>query len=283
MIETATYQSSIHGFCEHLKVDVNRARELLRLCVAVAQESRDDFWEKYRKNNSERDETRTNPDEEFREKPLVAGSIGPYGAYFHDGSEYTGSYASSMSIEELMDWHRPRMSCLVEAGADLLAIETVPAAKEARALARLLREHPNVKAWISFSCSEPLKLCNGDGLAATASLCCEEAPNEQLVGVGVNCVPPETAHESIVALASVARPRPLDVIAYPNSGEKWIAGTGWVSTADIRTPHSYVPLWLSSGADWIGGCCRVTADEICRIKQAVVEVRNKSKARLASS
>lgn len=31
--------------------------------------------------------------------PLVAGSVGPYGAFLHNGSEYTGDYAEEMSIE----------------------------------------------------------------------------------------------------------------------------------------------------------------------------------------
>ena len=39
-------------------------------------------------------------------KSLVAGSVGPYGACLHDGSEYTGSYINSVSVEELKEWHR---------------------------------------------------------------------------------------------------------------------------------------------------------------------------------
>lgn len=31
--------------------------------------------------------------------PLVAGSVGPYGAFLLDGSEYTGAYAEEMSVE----------------------------------------------------------------------------------------------------------------------------------------------------------------------------------------
>lgn len=31
--------------------------------------------------------------------PLVAASVGPYGAFLHDGSEYTGVYAKEMSVE----------------------------------------------------------------------------------------------------------------------------------------------------------------------------------------
>lgn len=32
-------------------------------------------------------------------EPLVVGSVGPYGAHLHDGSEYDGSYADTTSIQ----------------------------------------------------------------------------------------------------------------------------------------------------------------------------------------
>ena len=39
-----------------------------------------------------------------------------------------------------MEFHRPRMKALIEAGADVLACETIPNVMEARAIARLLEE-----------------------------------------------------------------------------------------------------------------------------------------------
>ena len=54
--------------------------------------------------------------------------------------------------QELKDWHRPQIGCLVSAGADLVAMETIPSVKEAVALMELLREFPSCRAWLSFSC-----------------------------------------------------------------------------------------------------------------------------------
>jgi hypothetical protein len=51
-----------------------------------------------------------------------------------------------------MDWHRPRLDALIEAGVDLLAFETIPSIKEGLALCKLLKEYPNHLAWLSFSC-----------------------------------------------------------------------------------------------------------------------------------
>jgi S-methylmethionine-dependent homocysteine/selenocysteine methylase len=46
-----------------------------------------------------------------RAKPLVAFSSGPYGAALADGSEYDGSYADSVTEEQLIAFHRER--CMV--------------------------------------------------------------------------------------------------------------------------------------------------------------------------
>lgn len=52
----------------------------------------------------------------------------------------------------MREWHRPRIQALVEAGVDLLALETIPCQEEAEMLCELLRDYPNIKAWLSFSC-----------------------------------------------------------------------------------------------------------------------------------
>lgn len=82
----------------------------------------------------------------------TAGAVGPYGSVLRDGSEYSGHYADTMTEAELMEWHRPKLQALAETGVDYLALETIPAQKEAVALCKLLREFPHQKAWLSFSC-----------------------------------------------------------------------------------------------------------------------------------
>lgn len=62
----------------------------------------------------------------FIDIPWIVGSIGPYGAHLHDGSEYTGTYADVVSKDTIKKWHRPRLNAVIEAGVDALAIETIP-------------------------------------------------------------------------------------------------------------------------------------------------------------
>lgn len=52
----------------------------------------------------------------------------------------------------MREWHKPRIQALVDAGVDLLALETIPCQEEADMLVELLREYPNTKAWLAFSC-----------------------------------------------------------------------------------------------------------------------------------
>ncbi len=64
---------------------------------------------------------------------VVAASVGPVGALRADGSEYTGAYG--LSLAELREAHRRRLHVLADAGADVLAIETIPSPLEVEALA----------------------------------------------------------------------------------------------------------------------------------------------------
>lgn len=92
-------------------------------------------------------------------RPLIAGSVGPYGASLHDGSEYTGSYAKTTSVETMREWHIPRIKALIEGGVDILALETIPCKAEAVMLVQLLKEQfPDTRAWLTFSCS--VRICS---------------------------------------------------------------------------------------------------------------------------
>ena len=49
------------------------------------------------------------------------------------------------------------MAILARAQPDLFAFETIPSQKEAEALTQLLREFPNLKAWMSFNCQASIQ------------------------------------------------------------------------------------------------------------------------------
>ena len=144
-IATVTYQASVPGFAAR-GLGRDEGLQQLRRAVALAVEARDAFW--------------ADPDHRAgRLRPLVVASVGPYGAYLADGSEYRGDYG--LSRAELMDFHGERWRVLAGAGADLMACETIPSAVEAEVLLALLEESDGNWAWISFSCRGGDRISDG--------------------------------------------------------------------------------------------------------------------------
>lgn len=241
---TASYQASYEGFAKR-GLSAEQTSVLLRRSVELAQAAR-------------RRVMREQPD--MVRELLVAASVGPYGATRHDGSEYRGDYG--IDENALVDFHRERFTVLADAGADLLACETIPSRIEAAALVRLLGERPDAKAWVTFSCRDGRHTSAGDSIADCARWL-DGVP--QVVAIGVNCVAPEWV-ESLIHELATGTTKPI--VVYPNSGETWDAvAQCWVGTADRFT--AYVPRWLSAGARWIGGCCRTTPDDIRSVRADV--------------
>lgn len=245
IITTASYQASFEGFAQR-GIDAAQATALLRLSIELACAARDEFWD----DAANRQE---------RLRPLVAASVGPYGAFLADGSEYRGDYG--LTVDELMAWHRPRLAVLAASGADLLACETLPCLVEGEALAHLLPEFPNATAWLSFSCRDGAQIAHGEPLAAAATLA-ERAP--QVVAVGVNCTPPRYV-ESLLRSAGAVTAKPL--LCYPNSGEAWDnANYCWVDSPDTGDFAAAAPRWRDVGARLTGGCCRTSPKDIRRLR-----------------
>lgn len=242
---TASYQASYEGFATRglSRGDTDR---LLQRSVALARSARDHY--KARHPASTR-------------ALFVAASVGPYGATRHDGSEYRGDYG--LDEDALADFHRPRVAALLGAAPDLLACETLPSLLEARALLRVLHEHPNARAWVTFTCRDESRTSAGDAIAECAR-CLDAEP--QVVAMGINCVDPALV-TSLVRSMAAATDKPI--VVYPNSGEVWnAAGRCWEGTASRFTAH--LEEWIDAGASWLGGCCRTTPADI-RLVRAVVD------------
>ena len=243
---SSSYQATIPGLLQR-SLDADEAKEILRLSVALARQARADFW-------------RDPAHREGRLEPLVAASVGCYGAALHDGSEYRGDYG--LTVQELMAWHRPRLEILADSGADLIACETVPCLAEAESLVRLLADFRGMSAWLSVSCQDERRLCHGELFTEVVALA-NEAPH--IVAVGVNCTAPRFV-EGLLESAEMAK-KPL--LAYPNSGESWDAGRAAWHGADneVDWPTNVVR-WVKAGARLIGGCCRTTPATIRLIRNS---------------
>ncbi len=236
---TASYQATPAGYAAR-GMDEAAALDLIALSVRLAASARDSGGVS---------------------EGLVAGSVGPYGAFLADGSEYRGDY--DLSREEFLAFHRPRAAALVEAGADLFAFETLPKLTEALALADLAEEL-GVPAWVSFSLRDAASISDGTPLADVARALDGRAG---VIALGVNCVPLELVAPALEELAAHTG---LPLVAYPNSGETYdpVTKTWGPGVEGASTLAELAPGWRDSGARLIGGCCRTTPADIA----ALVEV-----------
>ncbi|KHE71642.1 homocysteine S-methyltransferase [Halobacillus sp. BBL2006] len=234
---TASYQATVEGFAER-GIGENEALDLIKKTVELARKARDDFWQQ---------EGGTN-----RPKPLVAASVGPYGAYLADGSEYKGNYG--VNDERLREFHRPRLEALLEAGADLLAIETIPSLQEAEVIGSLLKEFPGAYGWLSFTLRDGASISDGTPLEECAKAFEDD---DQIAAIGANCTPVTTAAEAVKALeAHTNKP----IIVYPNSGETYDPETNTWHGEGSDGFHTQD--WYKKGARIIGGCCRTAPKHI---------------------
>jgi len=246
IIATASYQASFEGFAQ-AGYGHGQAEGLMRLSADLALLAREAFW----------------AHDEFRRKrmrPLVAASIGPYGACLHDGSEYHGNY--DLNKAALIDFHRPRMQVLAATGIDLFAFETIPSLLEAEALLELMQEFPDKCAWLSFSCRDGKQVSHGERFSDCVALADDL---KQIVGVGLNCTAPDYATDLLKSAEGITTP----LVVYPNSGEKWNPdGNQWSGEECATMP---VEDWYDAGARLIGGCCRTSIDEITGMRTRLFE------------
>lgn len=234
---TASYQASIEGFTSAGMTSAE-AVALLQRSVELAAAAR---------NQVESDEAL-----------FIAASVGPYGAVLADGSEYTGDYG--LSIDGLRRFHRPRLEVLAAAGADVLALETVPCLAEVEALLAELDRLDGPPAWLSLTCAGGRTRRGEDPAEAFAMA--RDATG--VVAVGINCTAPEEVVALLPAAASAGRP----VLVYPNSGETWDADRRvWTGRASFEP--NQVRGWLAAGVAGVGGCCRVGPDDIASLAAGV--------------
>ena len=123
-----------------------------------------------------------------------------------------------------------------------------------------------------FTCGSDDKADNGalfsDCLAAVEGC-------SSITAVGINC----TAPEHVVPLLTIATAQKTGklLVCYPNSGETYLMRplregetVHWKKTgAEEKKLHScYADMadaWHAAGANIIGGCCRVTHDDIAAL------------------
>jgi homocysteine S-methyltransferase len=239
---TSTYQASVQGLMEAGHSDTE-AVDLIHKSVGLAARARREI--------NLQDRTRV---------CYIAGSVGPYGAYLSDGSEYRGDY--KLSFDDMKDFHRPRIVALLDAHVDVLACETIPSIEEIKAILSLLDDF-TAPAWISVTLKDGQHLSDGTPLSTVAKILDE---SENIVAMGLNCVSAELVDEALQQFSSQSS-KPF--VVYPNSGEGFDA-TSKTWTGNAMSSNSLAELvtkWHANGAKLIGGCCRTAPSDIKIVKE----------------
>lgn len=257
ILVTSSYQATIPGFLSR-GLSIEEGESLLEKSVTLAVEARDKFW----------DAVKNVPGHNYN-RALVAASIGSYGAYLADGSEYSGNYGPVVDLAKLKDFHRRRLQVLVESGPDLLAFETIPNKLEAQALVELLEEENiQIPSWICFSSVDGETFPSGESFKECLHIINKSS---KVNAVGINCAPPQFVESLICYFKELTKKA---IVVYPNSGEVWDGrAKKWLPSKCFGDGkfESFATRWRDSGAKLIGGCCRTTPSTIRAVSKVLKE------------
>lgn len=240
MILTDTYQANLQAF-EKAGYSKQQAENLVGMAVLVAQKARDDYEGQTGKH------------------ALVAASIGPYGAYLADGSEYRGDYL--LNDAQYLNFHLPRLTAILAQTPDCLALETQPKLSEPLALLRWLEKNvPQMPVYVSFTLRDETTLSDGTKLKrAVAAI----SKFEQVFAIGVNCIAPELVSGALKVIRQATTKK---IIVYPNLGAKYDPETKqWAKSEQQLAFTQLAEKWHQAGASIIGGCCMTTSPQISQI------------------
>ena len=237
LIITDTYQANVQAF-EKVGYSEKEARNLIKKAVKIAQKARDDYENRTGKHN------------------YIAGTIGSYGAYLANGSEYRGDY--ELSVEGYQQFHLPRIEELVNAEVDILAIETQPKLDEVLAILELLKKkYPQQKVYVSYTLSDDDTISDGTPLPRAIHALEDYS---QVIAVGINCVKLELVEPALKNMKEITDKH---LIVYPNSSAVYDPKSKtWSQPKTSATFEELVPNWYEAGARIIGGCCTTGPKEI---------------------
>jgi methionine synthase I (cobalamin-dependent) len=187
---------------------------------------------------------------------LVAGSIGPLGCELTEHSPVTR--------REAQEIFREQGTALVEAGVDLLILETFLSEEELLIAVKAVGELADVPIIAQMTVSENGETIYGEPIEQAISKISREPA---VAAVGLNCsVGPSGM------LSSLERIRPVTtkpIAVQPNAGmPRLVEGRQlYMSTPEYMA--EYAKRFLEKGARIIGGCCGTTPDHIREIARAV--------------
>ena len=243
-ITTASYQASIESLKKE-GFNFQESKKIILKSVDLAEEVKKLFIKKYIN----------------KKKILIAASIGSYGSFLSDGSEYKGDY--NVNDKTIFDFHESKIQILENSKANILAFEAIPNYREAKIISKIL-ENCKKKSWISFTCKNELEISDGTLLAK----CCNFLKNNpNIFALGVNCTSPKYVTQLIKILKNNCGDK--KIIIYPNSGKKYDSkNKSWIGKKN-NSFDILLKEWINLGVDILGGCCGIGPNQIKKISKLI--------------
>ena len=171
--------------------------------------------------------------------------------------DLTTTGKTDIPYEELYNVYQEQISCLADAGADLLVAETMMTLDETMAAV----EAAHAVCGLPILCSLTIE---SDGSLFFGGNIFETAVTLQEIGadaVGINCSSGPDQFESIIS--SLKDSLTVPVIAKPNAGMPTIDEKGEAHySMDAPEFARHMKLLVELGADIVGGCCGTTPEFI---------------------
>lgn len=186
----------------------------------------------------------------------VAGSLGPTGKLL--------SPLGPLSLEEAYQVYANQIQALIEAGIDLLIIETMSQPKEAVQAVRAARDlDPELPIICQMSFLEDGKTVMG----TTPQGMVDKLANTGVDVLGVNCGAGVQALINVLHMLQSLTDLPLSI--QPNAGLPQLVDGRTYYYSSPAYFASKVPEFVACGARLIGGCCGTTPEHIHAMEQAL--------------
>ena len=200
--------------------------------------------------------------EAARGKAFVAGDITMTGEQL--------APIGNLDFEELISIYKEQITHLVEAGVDLIVVETMMSLQESRAALIAAKEICDLPVMVTMTFESDGRTLYGTD-AKTAAIVLESLGAS---AIGANCsTGPDKMAEVIKAMAEVVT---IPIIAKPNAGLPFLDKDG-NTIYDMNSDDfaKNMKLILEAGASILGGCCGTTPEYIEKLVASTYDFKLK--------
>ena len=167
-----------------------------------------------------------------------------------------------MNLEDLIDIYKEQILCLVDAGADLLVVETMMSLAETRAALIAAKEVCDLPVIATLTFEADGRTLFGTD-AKTAAIVLESLGAS---AIGANCSTGPAQMESIIS--DMAAHTRIPVIAKPNAGLPFLDENGTTCyNMEAEEFTEEMEVLVNAGATILGGCCGTTPEFIRQIHE----------------